>query len=176
MTDDNALIMKLKQGDQAALEIAYVKYRPRLIAMVCSFHVDSHQAEDILHEVFLRVLRRIEKCEITHSLYGYLRAAALNGIRDMARRRFLQEKMIHLSDASKCMPCSPHEQSIREEETLRAEGLLHALPDFQRAVVSMRIKQGLKFEEIAQAQGVSSSTARGRYRYGITRLQGMAAR
>ncbi len=99
MVDDKTLIVKLKQGDQAALESIYVKYRPRLMATVCSYKLDSHQAEDILHDVFLSVLGRIEKCEITHSLYGYLRAGALNGIRDMVRRRFRREARIASSDS-----------------------------------------------------------------------------
>jgi RNA polymerase sigma factor (sigma-70 family) len=175
MTDDNMLIVKLKQGDQAALESIYVKYRPRLMAAVCSYHVDSHQAEDVLHDVFLKVLGRIERYEITHSLYGYLRAGVLNGIRDMARRRARHETKIVTSAVSECVPCCPYEHSIRSEESRRAEKLLRVLPDSQREVVCMRIRQGLKFEEIAQVQGVSSSTARGRYRYGISRLQDLTA-
>jgi len=172
MTNDETLIVKLRQGDQAALESIYIKYRPRLMATVCSHRLDSHQAEDILHDVFLSVLCRIEKCEITHSLYGYLRAGALNGIRDMVRRRFRREtKIVPGVVVSQRVPCSPCEHSIRSEESQRAEELLHVLPDSQREVVCMRIRQGLTFEEIARIQGVSSSTARGRYRYGISRLQ-----
>ena len=174
MTNDETLIVKLKQGDQVALESIYIKYRPRLMATVCSYNLDRHRAEDILHDVFLSVLRRIEKCEITHSLYGYLRAGALNGIRDMARRRFRQETFIASSEVSPCVPCSPCEHSILSEESQRVHELLDLLPDSQREVVCMRIKEGLKFEEIAQAQGISSSTARGRYRYGISRLQGLS--
>jgi RNA polymerase sigma-70 factor (ECF subfamily) len=175
MLDDKTLIVKLKQGDQAALENIYVKYRPRLMATVCSYQLDSHQAEDILHDVFLSVLCRIEKCEITHSLYGYLRAGALNGVRDMVRRRFRRETKTASSVVAQCVPCSPCEHSIRSEESQRVEKLLHVLPDSQREVVCMRIRQGLKFEEIARIQGVSSSTARGRYRYGISRLQDLSA-
>jgi RNA polymerase sigma-70 factor (ECF subfamily) len=174
MTNDKTLIVKLKQGDPVALESIYLKYRPRLMATVCSYNLDSHRAEDILHDVFLSVLRRIEKCEITHSLYGYLRAGALNGIRDMARRRFRQEALMASSDFSTCVPCCPCEHSILSEESQRADELLHLLPDSQREVVCMRIREGLKFEEIAQVQGVSSSTARGRYRYGISRLQDLS--
>ena len=165
----------MKRGDQAALESIYVKYRPRLMATVCAYHVDTHQAEDILHDVFLSVLRRIGKCEITHSLYGYLRAGALNGIRDTVRRRFSQETSMGSWAVSQCAPCSPCEDSIRSEEAQRAQRLLRVLPDSQREVVSMRISQGLKFDEIARIQGVSSSTARGRYRYGISRLQTLSA-
>ena len=59
MTDDKILLGMLKRGDQAALETIYVKYRPKLIATACSYHVDRHQAEDILHDVFLSFAFRI---------------------------------------------------------------------------------------------------------------------
>jgi len=175
MTEDTTLIAELKQGNPAALEYVYVKYRPKLMATACSYRVESHHAEDILHDVFVSFLDRIDKCEITHSLYGYLRVGILNAIRDMIRRRKRQETRLALTAVSKCVPHSPYEHCIRLEETLRAEKLLRVLPDSQREVVCMRIRQGLKFEEIAQVQGVSSSTARGRYRYGISRLQGLTA-
>ena len=58
MIDDRTLIERLKHGDQAALECIYVKYRPKLLAIACSYHADRHQAEDVLHNVFLSFTHR----------------------------------------------------------------------------------------------------------------------
>ncbi len=171
MTDDKTLMGRLKRGDPTALESFYVKYRPRLIAAACSYHVDSHQAEDILHDVFLSFSHRSREFEINHSLYGYLRTGIVNGIRDLIRRRSRQEKALIRDAISVGVPDCPEDCVIQSEQTRQAEDLLSVLPDYQREVVCMRIQQGLKFREIARLQGVSSSTARGRYRYGISRLQ-----
>jgi RNA polymerase sigma-70 factor (ECF subfamily) len=173
MTDDKALMGRLKRGDQTALESIYVKYRPRLIAAACSYHVDSHQAEDILHDVFLSFTHRSEEFEINHSLYGYLRTGIVNGIRDIIRRRSRQEKALVRNAIPVGIASCPEERVMQSEQTRHAEDLLGLLPDCQREVVCMRIQQGLKFREIAHLQGVSSSTARGRYRYGISRLQAL---
>jgi len=171
MNDDKTLLGRLKRGDQTALESIYVKYRPRLIAAACSYHVDSHQAEDVLHDVFLSFSHRSREFEIDHSLYGYLRTGIVNGIRDIIRRRSRQEKAMVRDGISVGAPDCPEQLVMQSEQTRQAEDLLSVLPDCQREVVCMRLQQGLKFREIAHLQGVSSSTARGRYRYGISRLQ-----
>ncbi len=36
---------------------------------------------------------------------------------------------------------------------------------------NLSVQSGLAFQEIAQLQGISSSTVRGRYRYGIDKLR-----
>ena len=174
MTDDQALIGRLKRGDQAALESIYLKYRPRLIATACSYNVDRNQAEDVLHDVFLSLTCRIREFDIQYSLYGYLRTGIVNGIRDIIRRRVRQEKALVHNAVSDRVLYSPQACLIESEETERAEDLLSVLPDSQREVVCLRIQHGLKFREIAGVQGVSSSTVRGRYRYGLSRLKDLA--
>jgi RNA polymerase sigma factor (sigma-70 family) len=109
-------------------------------------------------------------------LYGYLRAGILNGIRDMIRRRSRQETRMIRNRLSDEILHGPHECSVQSEEVTLAEKLLRTLSEPQREVVSLRIGQGLKFKDIARVQGVSSSTARGRYRYGIFHMRGSALR
>lgn len=171
MVDDKTLIEKLKDGDQAALECIYVKYRPKLMATAYYYHVDQHQAEDVLHDVFLSFTHRSREIEINRSLYAYLRAGILNGVRDIIRQRSRQDSALNNQSTSGDSLDCPCKQLIEMEETIQAEDLLSILPDSQREVVCMRLHAGLKFQDIACIQGVSSSTVRGRYRYGISRLR-----
>lgn len=170
MNEDDVLVGQLRYGDLSALASVYIKYKPRLIATACSYHIDIHQAEDIIQDVFLSLTHRINELDINQSLYGYLRTGIVNGIRDVVRKKLRQEKVMDYT-GFKCASDNPHDNVIRSEQTDQAEIELSGLPHLQREVLNMRIFQGLKFNEIAQAQGVSSSTVRGRYRYGISRLQ-----
>jgi len=45
------------------------------------------------------------------------------------------------------------------------------LPDEQREVVILRLTAGMKFQDIAKLQQVSTNTVQGRYRYGLSRLR-----
>jgi RNA polymerase sigma-70 factor (ECF subfamily) len=48
---------------------------------------------------------------------------------------------------------------------------LGELPEEQRAVVHLKLWEGLTFEEIAEALEISANTAASRYRYGLDKLR-----
>ena len=60
-----------------------------------------------------------------------------------------------------------------DEQTFRAElaGALAELPADQRAVVHLKLWEGLTFEQIAAALDIPPNTAASRYRYGLDKLR-----
>ena len=60
-----------------------------------------------------------------------------------------------------------------DDEGFRAalSDALAELPPDQRAVVHLRLWEGLKFEEIAELLSTSLNTTTSRYRYGIDKLR-----
>jgi len=61
----------------------------------------------------------------------------------------------------------PDEAAFRDElSTALAE-----LPAEQRAVVHLKLWEGLTFEQIAEALGIPPNTAASRYRYGLDKLR-----
>ncbi|MBU6410606.1 MAG: sigma-70 family RNA polymerase sigma factor, partial [Verrucomicrobia bacterium] len=60
-----------------------------------------------------------------------------------------------------------------DEQTFRAElaAALSELPQEQRAVLHLKLWDGLTFEEIAAALEISANTAASRYRYGLDKLR-----
>jgi RNA polymerase sigma factor (sigma-70 family) len=171
--DDKQLISRLRQGDDTALDSIYVKYRPRLLAAATSFRVDAHLAEDVLHDVFVAFSRRMKTLDldIKTNLYAYLLTGVANAIRDRFRRRQRRRQPPPFTDVTHKVSPDPQQQAIRDEQSEWASEMMAHLPREQRQVVSLRINSGLKFQEIARVQGVSPSTVRGRYRYGIDKLR-----
>jgi len=47
------------------------------------------------------------------------------------------------------------------------------LPYEQREVIGLRMEMDMTFGQIAAVQGVSSDTAKGRYRYGMEKLRSL---
>ena len=68
---------------------------------------------------------------------------------------------------------APDVEVMRQEETQRLRLALTELPYEQREVVLLHLQGGLTFKEVAGLQGVSLSTAQGRYRYGLEKLRSM---
>jgi RNA polymerase sigma-70 factor (ECF subfamily) len=140
----------------------YDGHGPALVAYACSFVADAAAAEDVVHQLFLRLLRGdtvVPDVPVAY-LYRAVRNAALN-----ARRNGLRNISVETLGT-----CFEHRGGNREA-ALALQSALEALPEEQREVVVMRIWSGLTLEEVAVATGVSLNTAASRYRYAIEKLR-----
>ncbi len=174
MLDDQQLIAKLKLGDKEALDCIYNKYRPKLMAAARRMQVDSGLVEDSLHDVFVSLATRINDLEIKTNLYAYLLTGIMNRMRDSLRRKTRHQRLLATQPA-KTQVLDPEQSVIHCEQSQQAVGLLAELPQEQRQAVSLRVSESMKFYDIARIQGVSPSTVRGRYRYGICKLRAWTA-
>ncbi len=142
----------------------YEKHGPALLAYACALLRDPSAAEDVLHQVFLNVLRGRANAagEPAPYLFRAVRNTALNHIRGQAREVELADGGVWLEspDGSK-------------ETSMALQSALKQLPDEQREIVVLKIWGQLTFEEAATVIGISPNTAASRYRYGIERLKGI---
>jgi RNA polymerase sigma-70 factor (ECF subfamily) len=174
MMDDQQLIAKLKLGDQEALNCIYKKYRPKLLAAARGMQVESGLVEDSLHDVFVSLATRINDLDIKSNLYAYLLTGVVNRMRDTLRKKTRQQKLL-ATQSPKTEVVDPEQCVMHGEQSQQAVGLLEQLPREQRQAVSLRLSESMKFYDIARIQGVSPSTVRGRYRYGICKLRAWTA-
>jgi RNA polymerase sigma-70 factor (ECF subfamily) len=74
--------------------------------------------------------------------------------------------------AAEVMPFAPVDDP--DEQVFRQElaTALGELPEDQRAVVHLKLWEGLTFEEIASVLEIPPNTAASRYRYGLDKLRG----
>lgn len=138
----------------------YRQYGPALLAYATNLLADRGAAEDVLHQVFLKLLGMSRLPEDPRPyLFKAMRNRALNAIRSKARLGPLdgQEWLVRppgLADAA-----------------VEAESAIRELPPEQREVVVMRIWGEMTFAEIARILQVSENTAASRYRYALNKLR-----
>ena len=65
MTDDKTLAIRCRDGDNAAREELYRRYSPRLLSLCLRYCQDRPQAEDTMHDAFVRILESIGKYRYT---------------------------------------------------------------------------------------------------------------
>jgi RNA polymerase sigma-70 factor (ECF subfamily) len=146
--------------DRDEVRKLYEQHRRGLFAYACSFVSSFATAEDILQQVFTRMLRL--DVEITGSpipyLYRAIRNAALNQIRDRSREVGLEDGWLD----------SP---AGLEQTGLELQSALRELPEDQREVIVLHVWGEMSFDEAATALGISPNTAASRYRYGLSKLR-----
>ena len=142
----------------------YDRHGPALAAYAYSIVGRFSDAEDVVQQVFLKLLRgtRAAPDEPPAYLYRAVRNASLNARRSGARetsREDLGESLFSRGDGDR-------------ESALALEKALGELPEEQREVVIMRIWSGMTLEEVAATVCVPLSTAASRYRYALEKLRG----
>src|SRR5262249_16382456 len=141
------------------------RHGPALLLLARQFVPSQADAEDALHDGFVRFWRRRDRIEDAHAyLFTCVRAAALDRVKSEPRPKDRDEQYPVRFFS---MPDSAEQ---REQEKLIANALAQ-LPAAQREVVVMKLWGGLQFDQIGQAVGININTAASRYRYAIAKLR-----
>jgi RNA polymerase sigma-70 factor (ECF subfamily) len=94
---ESSLIERLARGDESALHEAYRQHRPVLLRFARRLVGDGPSADDLVHEVFVRLPRAIRRLQPGTPLGAFLVAVALNHarhhVRSAARRRRTQARL-----------------------------------------------------------------------------------
>lgn len=123
----------------------------------------SHgEAEDVLQETFLALMRRAQPPEQPdHYCVRSFRNRALN------YRRSLWRRLTRELESRRWFERSPGESPV-ERAAMRGLALL---PQEQREVIVLKVWHEHTFEEIGELLDISPNTAAGRYRYGLQKLR-----
>jgi RNA polymerase sigma-70 factor (ECF subfamily) len=151
-----------KKLSAAEVRHLYGQHGPALVAYARSFVTDAAAAEDVVHQVFLRLLsQEVEVPDVPVAyVYRAVRNAALNARRNGQRDAPLDPQLSAFKHRGGNM-----------EAALSLEKALGELPEEQREVVMMRIWSGLTLEEAAVAAGAPLNTVASRYRYALEKLR-----
>ena len=166
------MIPGFKQGRPEALRQIYDKYKVGMLRYAVTLVGNSHTAEDIVHDVFVRFAQSAGRIGLTGSLKGYLITSVLNGVRNHLRDG--SRRGGTTLDKADLLPCSqkgPQQWAILSEELMRLSEALQQLPYEQREVICSHMEMDLTFAQIAVLQKASVNTVKGRYRYGIEKLR-----
>ena len=131
---------------------------------------DRALAEDAVQETFLRLVRGRERYLPSKSFSPWFYAILRNICRDMLRRRQRRQELHDRAAAS--VDRRVHEPASAPFDVL---GLLDALPAEARAVLELRVVQGLAFRDIAAALGISEEAAKKRGQRALRRLRELAS-
>jgi RNA polymerase sigma-70 factor (ECF subfamily) len=143
-------------------EALYQAKAPELILYGRALGLSHSEAEDVLHETFVALVRRAGPPELPeHYCLRAFRNRALNYRRGLWRRVARELESHRWFETAS-------DESPAELEAMRC---LAGLPPEQREVIVLKIWHDYTLEEIGGLLGISPNTAAGRYRYGLQKLR-----
>jgi RNA polymerase sigma-70 factor (ECF subfamily) len=194
-SSDEQLLAAYRGGDVRAFEKLLARYEKPIWSFLRRFVRDAEAAEDLLQEVFLRVVRDAQesgpawKGEAKFSTWLY--TIARNLCIDRARRTAVRGSAPPSIDGAPDADGNAETAALHEriaapgpstdavvagrEAARRIDRAVAELPDDQREVFLMREVMELPFAEIASLVGVSEPTVKSRMRYALEKLRAALA-
>jgi len=172
MLEDRLLLWKFKRGSRDAFRTIYEKYAGDMLTLAGNLLDDKVGAEDIVQDVFIKLVESIGTFHLTGNLKSYLTTCVANRSRDCIRRRIRQRNaMAKQAEKTPAGIKSAVHLAINSEQLLKLSNAMTELPYEQREAIALRIHGRLRFRQIAELQNVSTKTVQSRYRYGLDKLR-----
>jgi RNA polymerase sigma-70 factor (ECF subfamily) len=155
----------------AELERLYDDHAPALFGYLLSLTRHETDTRDLLQDVFCKIAANPGLLDSVRDPRSFLLRLAHNQMIDSIRRRNAREKInsqLTTDSAELFAPATnPDEDTFRRQvATALAE-----LPSEQRAILHLKLWEGMTFETIAEVLNIPLNTAASRYRYGLDKMR-----
>jgi RNA polymerase sigma-70 factor (ECF subfamily) len=165
---DVQLMLRAKDGDDAAFSQIVMAYQDRLISIFYHMFQNQAAAEDLVQDVFLRIYRARNGYQPTAKFSTWLFRIA-NNLASNARRTLGRRREVPLqSQDTGAVPAGPPEKMIADRSSLLpvrqaakretcaiVQSALETLNDRQRLAILLHKFEGMSYEDIADAMEMS---------------------
>ena len=175
-SDETVLLARARAGDADAVDALVRKYLKDVYSVTMRVLGDHDMAQDAAQDAMVNALQALQRFRGESSFRTWLMRIALNAARTVGRKKGRRKEVTLeiVADTPGDAP-DPAYLTSRNEEAGRAAQALAMLPEKQRLTVSLRINQGLSYQEIGAALDCTEGAARVNYHLGVKRLRELMA-
>lgn len=164
---DAGLVKAFREGDTGALEELIGRHKDRLYAYILRLVRDRDAADDLLQEVFIKVIKKLasygERDKFSAWLFTVAHHAVMDHFRSASARREESldaggEEKSPLSDRLASPEPGPDKLLDDAERAAALQAAFDGLSPEQREIFLMRHYSGLSFKEIAEILGAPIGT------------------
>lgn len=170
-------------GNSADFEPLVIRYKDRIYSVVYRILGNHEDAQDVAQEVFVRAYRSMETFQGHAQVYTWLFSIAMNLCRNELRNRGRKgrNKGVSLESLQDMAPAiannaiqnleTPRNTLERQELDDAITNCLNALPEHYKLPFVLRIVDGQRYQEIANAIGCPEGTVKSRLNQARSRLK-----
>jgi RNA polymerase sigma-70 factor (ECF subfamily) len=160
---DAEIVGALRGGTNAAAVTLFDRHARHVERLLFSLLGPEPDAEDLLHEVFLRAIEGIGDLEAPAKLRSWLTGITVHTAREHIRKRVRRRWLSFVAEVPEPTPMPARTATEEVTEATRCTfEVLHGMSPDDRVIFSLRFIEGMEMAEIAMACDVSLSTAKRR--------------
>lgn len=156
------LVSRCQRGERAAFEMLFRQFQPRLRYYVQRLNGTGNHADDLLQNVWLSVIRKIDSLKDPQAFVAWLYTIARREVYSQGR---IRDPFVELTDERAEQLVEDTELVFDHEDAARIHRALTKLKDSHREILTLSFLEELSHHEIAQVLGVNAGTVKSRVFY-----------
>ena len=164
---DEDLMLQVRNGAGETLGVLFDRYQTPLFNFYCKLTGNRSLSEDLVQEVFLRILRYRQSYQPGTPFRAWIYQIARNARIDHFRKTRPQTEL----EPDMLPPVIPTDSAQEQQEAALLNSALMRLPEEKREVLILSRFQELKCEEIARLTGCEVTTVRVRIHRALQELR-----
>jgi RNA polymerase sigma factor (sigma-70 family) len=158
--DDRSLAAAAMQGDRSAIAALWNEHRRWIAAVLLAYKPKSEDLEDLLQEVAMTLVTKINTLREESNVRAWLRAVAVNVAR-AAGRTERSRPTLRLIDNEGQLPIATHMETFEsgvDDHSQRVLALAARLPEAYREPLMLKAVQGMRSRQISEILGIPEAT------------------
>jgi len=170
---DQAIVKRAARGDARAHEIIYRAFSAPVYSLCLRFTKVPAQAEDLVQETFIEVMRSIAKFRGEAALGSWIRRIAVSKALMYLRSAWTARGQALSDDWHEVTPGETRHHGVpsQPDVAMDLDSALANLPDTSRAVVWLHDVEGFTHKEIAALMGKTESFSKSQLSRAYQRLR-----
>jgi RNA polymerase sigma-70 factor (ECF subfamily) len=175
---DLELVERIRQGDQAALDLLYGRYSSPVYSLVWKILQNAEESEDVALDVFWQIWRQADRYDPSRGappawIFTLARSRAIDRLRARNRR---EDRNVSIDDPG--VHIDPMDETATPDQVVSfrqtrdaVREAMKKLSTVQREAVELAFLKGMTHVEIAEQLGQPLGTVKTRIRQGLIRLR-----
>jgi RNA polymerase sigma-70 factor, ECF subfamily len=160
--DERKLVELALEGREDAYGELVRTYQSKVFRMAYGFTGNRESADDLAQEIFLKAYLALPRFRFGSSFGTWLYRVAVNHIKDFLRKRSnvkeISLEAVGETAATEDTAAAMEQEGEDERKRTLVRRELAKLPDKYRMVLTLRDVEGLAYDEIVRALGISPGT------------------
>lgn len=171
---DEELLQQLKQGDSNAFDAIYMRYAAHVEAFAYCMLKDRSEAEDLAHDLFLKLWESRDSLDGVRSFKSYLFRMTKNALFDLFERKAVRSRYRESSrqmDVGEFLSEDLAGRVDRRDLLLLIDLAVEKMPAQRRKIFRMNRYDGIPQQEIARKLGISQKSVEYHIRMAVNELK-----
>ncbi|HUL95311.1 MAG TPA: sigma-70 family RNA polymerase sigma factor [Usitatibacter sp.] len=160
--DDQALVLRCRQGDRAAFAGLVMRYQRPLYNAAFRIVGNSDDAADVTQSVFLKVAVQIDEYDPQYKFFSWIYRIAVNESLNLVRRSGREEPLDGRDELPGPEAEDPEARASEAQAARRIERTLMGMSTEDRMVLTLRHFSEFSYREIGFILGIEEKTVKSR--------------